>query len=85
MRIRRQIEDRLGRAVTIGAVYATLDRLEHKGLVSSTLGESKPVRRGRPRRYFRLEAAGERALAQARDAHARMWQGIELDSKVGKS
>jgi PadR family transcriptional regulator PadR len=84
MRIRRQIEDRTGRSVAIGAVYATLDRLEAKGFVSSWLADADTVRRGRPRRYFKLEAAGIEALAQAREAHARMWRGVELDSLTGK-
>ena len=84
MQIRRQIEERLGRNVAIGAVYATLDRLEQKGMVSSRLADSEPVRRGRPRRYFHLEAAGVTALQEARDAHARMWQGVELGSKAGE-
>ncbi len=84
MQVRRQIEERLGRSVAIGAVYATLDRLEHKDLVSSRLADAEPVRRGRPRRYFRLEAAGVTALEKARDAHARMWQGVQLHSKAGK-
>ena len=82
MHIRRQIEDRLGRSVAIGAVYATLDRLETKELVSSSLAGTDTVRRGRPRRYFKLEAAGATALELARDAHARMWSGIELDSEA---
>jgi len=84
MRIRRQIEDRTGRSVAIGAVYATLDRLQAKGFVSSWLADADTVRRGKPRRYFKLEAAGIEALEQTRDAHARMWRGVELDSPAGK-
>lgn len=85
MQIRRQIEDRLGRSVAIGAVYATLDRLENKGMVSSWLARPEAVRRGRPRRYFKLEASGAEALQEARDAHRRMWQGVALDSEAGES
>lgn len=74
--IRREIERRTGRAVTIGALYSTLDRLEAKGLVSSTFSDPKPERGGRSRRYFHCEAAGVRALEHARDILASMWQGI---------
>ncbi len=84
MQIRRHIEERTERSVTIGAVYATLDRLEAKDLVSSSLVEAATVRRGRPRRYFKLESAGVAALQRSRTAHARMWSGIELDSEAGK-
>jgi PadR family transcriptional regulator len=85
MQIRRQIEERIGRSVAIGAVYATLDRLENKGLVTSWLGAPEGVRRGRPRRFFKLESAGSAALQVSREAHARMWRGVELDSEASKS
>jgi DNA-binding PadR family transcriptional regulator len=60
--IRREIHTRTGRDVSIGAVYATLDRLEGKGYVSSRTGEPTPERGGRAKRLFQLEAAGTRAL-----------------------
>ncbi len=50
MTIRRDIEDRSGRSVSIGAVYATLDRLQTKGYISSRLADPSSVRRGRARR-----------------------------------
>jgi len=62
MMVRREIEVRTGRNVSIGAVYATLERLETKGYVSSSMGEPTPERGGRAKRLFRLQAAGRRAL-----------------------
>jgi len=85
MQIRRQIEERIGRSVAIGAVYSTLDRLETKGFASSWLADAEAVRRGRPRRFFKLEAAGAGALEAAREAHARMWRGVALGSEATKS
>lgn len=85
MHIRRQIEERIGRSVAIGAVYATLDRLEAKGLLSSWLAKPEAVRRGRPRRYFKLESAGASALQEAREAHASMWRGVELERGAGET
>lgn len=85
MQIRRQIEERIGRSVAIGAVYSTLDRLETKGFASSWLADAEAVRRGRPRRFFKLEAAGAGALEAAREAHVRMWCGVALDSEATKS
>jgi PadR family transcriptional regulator, regulatory protein PadR len=76
--IRREIEQRTSRAVTIGALYSTLDRLEAKGLVSSRFSDPKPERGGRSRRYFRCEAAGVRALERARDILANMWAGVDI-------
>ena len=60
--IRREIIERTGRDVAVGAIYATLDRLEAKGYVSSRLGEATPERGGRAKRYFEIEAPGVRAL-----------------------
>lgn len=76
MTVRREIEKRTGRNVSIGAVYATLERLEAKGCVSSTLGEPTAERGGRAKRHFRLEAQGERALTASQDAIRRMASGL---------
>jgi len=62
MIVRREIEERTGRNISIGAVYATLERLERKGYVSSFTGEPTPERGGRAKRLFRVEASGARAL-----------------------
>jgi PadR family transcriptional regulator len=71
-----EIEHRTGKRVSFGAVYATLDRLQKKGLISSELGEATPQRGGKPKRFYRIEAPGERALREARAAADRMWAGL---------
>jgi DNA-binding PadR family transcriptional regulator len=76
-----EVQHRLDRQVAAGAVYATLDRLETKGLVSSTLGPGTPARGGRPKRHYRIEAAGVRALSDARAAADRLWAGLRLPLK----
>ena len=73
--IRREITRRTDRDIAIGAVYATLSRLEEKGLVRYTLSGPLPVQGGRTRKYFTLTAAGERALAHATGMLARMLRG----------
>lgn len=86
MTVRRDIADRTGRDIAIGAVHATLERLETKGLVSSRLEDGDPQRRGRARRFFSIEAAGVEALVTALDQHRRMWQGLDpeaLAAEVG--
>ena len=85
MTVRREIEARTGRAVTIGAVYATLDRLEAKGLVESRLGGGDGTRRGRARRYFRSRPEGVDALARARRMRAEMWEGIDLGDATAEA
>ena len=52
--ILKEAATRLGREVAPGAVQATLERLENKGLISSQLGSGTPIRAGRPRRFYRV-------------------------------
>jgi len=76
--IRREIEKRAGRGVTVGALYSTLDRLEAKGYVASWFADPTAERGGRSRRYFRVAPAGLEALARAREMFERMWKGVRL-------
>ena len=71
----RGAQEGLNREIAAGAVYATLDRLEQKGLIGSRLDEGTPVRAGRARRYYLLTAAGATALNESKAALDRMWDG----------
>ena len=82
--IRREIEDRTGRTIAIGAVYATLARLEDKGLVQYRISDPQPVQGGRARKYFTLTAAGTRALRHSTAMLARMMAGLSLDFRGGQ-
>jgi PadR family transcriptional regulator, regulatory protein PadR len=75
--IRRELAEKTGRDVNIGAVYATLDRLENKGLVTSFTGEPLAERGGRARRYFQLTPTGSAALQEAVRAMRGLLQGIQ--------
>ena len=75
--IARELEARAGRTVTRGALYATLDRLETKGLVRWTVAAGGPVRDGLPRRQYTVTAAGLAALRSSRDVLQRLWRGVE--------
>jgi PadR family transcriptional regulator PadR len=74
--ILKEVQTRLARDVAAGAVHATLERLETKGLLSSRLGAGTPVRAGRARRYYRLQPAGIRALNNARATVDTIWHGL---------
>jgi PadR family transcriptional regulator, regulatory protein PadR len=74
MAIRREIERVTGRDITIGAVYATLDRLEAKGLVRSARARGEPSRR-----VFTVSSVGVAALAGTRAMRDRLWHGIDLE------
>jgi DNA-binding PadR family transcriptional regulator len=75
--ILQEVQARLQRDVAAGAVHATLERLESKGLLASRLGSGTPVRAGRPRRYYRLQPPGIRALNDARAAVDTLWDGLK--------
>ncbi len=72
---------RLQRDVAAGAVYATLDRLESKKLISSRLESGTAVRAGRARRYYRIERAGVEALNQAKTITDHLWRGFRAPLK----
>lgn len=75
------IQDRLEREVAAGAVYATLDRLEAKGLVTSRVAPGTAERGGRARRYYTVTAAGVRTLNEARSAIDTIWRGLRWPLK----
>ncbi len=79
MTIRQDIEDRTDRAVTIGAVYAALERLSAKRYLQSSVSGPEPIRGGRSKRTYRLTAAGQKALAHSLSMMAKMAEGLALD------
>lgn len=74
--IRDEIEKRGGREVSFGAVYATLRRLEAKGLVESEKGDPEPVQGGRARKIVRLTEEGLEAVRASRARLDRMAEGL---------
>ncbi len=76
--VRQEIEGRINRDVSIGAIYATLDRLEAKGYVKSELGDPTPERGGRSKRFFRVSAKGVAAVNRTHRALQSMTEGLRL-------
>ena len=76
--IARAIEQSTGKPVILASVYNTLERLEEKGLVRSTIGQPTPERGGRAKRYFAATAAGLREVRAAKKALTVLWRGIPV-------
>jgi len=76
--IRAEIERVTDRSPAIGAVHATLERLERKGLVSSWIGEPTAGRGGKAKRHFKIERVGVAALKEARKTLERLHAGLSL-------
>jgi PadR family transcriptional regulator PadR len=74
--ISREIERESGRPVAVASIYAALQRLEEKGLVSSRLGTSTPERGGRAKKYFEATEQGLAEARQTQRALTRLWRGV---------
>lgn len=74
--ISRELEKHRGRDVAVGSVYAALERMESKGLVTSTLGDPTPERGGKAKRYFRITKAGLSQIQETRRVLTKLWQTI---------
>ena len=70
------IEESTGRRVSLGSVYAALDRLDDKGLVTSFVGDPTPERGGRAKRHFQITSRGLQEVRAARRAFTRLWDGM---------
>jgi PadR family transcriptional regulator, regulatory protein PadR len=83
--IKNEIETRLSRQVSMGAMHSALIRLEDKGYIRSFNGESTEDRMGRPRRYFQITALGKKAMQYSKDTRNELWRAIPkvaLDVKM---
>jgi len=75
--IARELEEIAGRAVSRGALYTSLDRLEDKGLLRWAAAKGTPARNGLPRRLYSVTPAGVAALRGSRETLRRMWKGLD--------
>jgi PadR family transcriptional regulator PadR len=75
--ILRELRERTGREIAIGALYMTLGRLEAKKMICSYAGEPTPQRGGRRRKHYLMDTAGQQALGRAYRTFRSMSQGFE--------
>ena len=74
--IKDEIEQRLNREVSVGSLQVTLRRLESKGFLKSTPGESTESRRGRPKLFFEVTAYGKKALTYCKESRDELWKAL---------
>ena len=74
--IKDEIESRVGRRVSVGALQSALRRMEKKGYLISRVGEKNTLRGGKPKRYFAITAYGKQALEESKDVRNRLWDAI---------
>lgn len=84
--IKKEIEARLKRKVSMGAMHSALVRLEDKGYVKSLNGEATPERMGRPKKYYQITALGKKAMQYSMQTRNELYRAIPkvaLDLTVG--
>lgn len=74
--IKKEIETRLKRNVSVGALQTALKRLEDKGYLKSRDGEATEERAGRPKKYFQLTPLGKRAMEHTKSTRDELWSAI---------
>lgn len=74
--IKKEIEDRLSRKVSVGALQSALTRLEKKGYLKSHDEEGGQERAGRPKRFYQITAFGKQALEYTRSTRNELWKAI---------
>lgn len=74
--IKNEIESRLGRNVSMGAMHTALVRLEDKGYIKSRAGEATEDRMGRPKKYFEITSLGKKAMAYSKNTRDDLWKAI---------
>lgn len=72
--VRKTIEERMNRKVTLSAVHSALHRLGNKGFVESKLGEATNERGGKRKRLFAVTNFGRKALEESRDLREQLWR-----------
>ena len=71
-----EMEKRLGRKVSIGALQTVLRRLEKKGYLESKFGEATKVRGGKRKRFFSITMFGKKVLAEVKEQRLGLWNAI---------
>ncbi len=74
--IKEDIESRLGRKVSVGAMRTALSRLEKKGLLESEFGEATAIRGGKRKRYFKVTPFGKKELEEVMETRKKLWEAI---------
>jgi DNA-binding PadR family transcriptional regulator len=82
--ILHQVQTSLRRNISAGSVYTTLDRLEARALIASSLADGTPARGGRPRRYYKVAAEGVRALDEAHQIMTALWKSVKWPTNARK-
>ena len=71
-----EIENRLQRKVSLGALQTVLRRMEEKGYLSSEFGEATNVRGGKRKRFFIVTNFGKKMLEEVKEQRNILWKAV---------
>lgn len=74
--VKQDIEARLGRKVSMGALHTALYRLEQKGYLTSQLGEATRMRGGKPKRFYKVTMPGQQILKHTMNDRQKLWHSL---------
>ena len=76
LRLKKELEERLERKLSVGALHSALKRLEGKGFLNSRLGEATQARGGKRKRFFKVTVHGYRALNTSKETRQNLWNDV---------
>ena len=83
--VKLEIQDKLKRKVSVGALQSALRRMEKKGFIKSWFGEATPERGGKRKRYFEITSSGKKAIRSSMESRLTFWKSNpELQAELGK-
>ena len=71
-----EIDERLNRNVSLGAIQTVLKRLENKGLLKSEFGDATNERGGKRKRLYEVTAEGQKIIDETRVQRNSLWDAI---------
>ena len=80
--VQQQILARSGRELSLGTIYAALERLVEKGFARSRYGESTAERGGKRKLHYEISAAGEKALKESLQALDSLRAGTDYEEAM---
>ncbi len=74
--IKDEMEARLQRRISVGALQSALRRMEKKAYLKSQLGEATGARGGKRKRYYAMTGYGKKALVHAKEIRENLWNDL---------
>lgn len=75
--IKTALEEALGKDISFGALYLSLNRLIRDGYLEAEIGEATSRKGGRAKKYYRMTRGGALKLREIHSLQRKMWKGFD--------